>query len=96
MESEQHVAYVIYKEYLDLAEIRFPGTEAYEAIWYLLSFIFDRVALAAIPEKYRDFVEWLKGIVLFNHEEYVNWLASWDDPKKQDNCVVLMPGCAHE
>ena len=79
MESEQHVAYVIYKEYLDLAEIRFPGTEAYEALWHLLSVLFEREELYAVPDKYKDFVEWARKLVLENHKEYVLWLVNWHE-----------------
>ena len=79
MESEQHVAYVIYKECLEYAEKRFDGADAHEAIWYLLSVLFDRVALDDVPEKYKGFVEWLMVLVLENHKAYVHWLADWHE-----------------
>lgn len=79
MESEQHVAYVIYKEYLDLAENRFPGSDAYEALWHLLSVLFEREELYGVPDKYKDFVEWARKLVLENHKEYVLWLVNWHE-----------------
>ena len=79
MRDEQHVAYVIYTEYLDLAQNRFPGSDAYEAIWHLLSFVFERESIDAVPDKYKDFVEWAERIVLDNHVKYVEWLVDWHE-----------------